>query len=125
MIARDDRLRRNDEFGRVRSQGRSYSARNLVLVVLPNDLGQNRYGFAAGKKLGNAVRRNRAKRLLRAAIRAEQARLIQGFDMVVIARNSFPDDFKLDAVTGQLEPLLRKAGLIAQGSAVQPPEIDG
>jgi ribonuclease P protein component len=111
LIARDDRLRRNDEFARVRSQGRSYSARNLVLVVLPNERGTNRYGFAAGKRLGDAVRRNRAKRLMREAIRAERSRLSQGFDMVLIARNSFPADMKLADVAAQLDGLVRKAGL--------------
>jgi len=111
LIARDDRLRRNDEFDRVRSQGRSYSARHLVLVVLPNELSQNRYGFAAGKRLGNAVRRNRAKRLMREAIRAEQPHLTPGFDVVIIARNSFPQDLKLDTVAEQLGSLLTKSGL--------------
>jgi ribonuclease P protein component len=111
VIARDDRLRRNDEFSRVRSQGRSYSARNIVVVVLPNDLGTTRYGFAAGKRLGNAVRRNRAKRLMREAIRAEQASIASGFDIVVIARNAFPPDLKLSDISSQLGGLLDKAGL--------------
>jgi ribonuclease P protein component len=113
LIARDLRLRDSRDFDRVRKTGRSWSARLLVLAVLPNDRGTNRYGFATGKRIGGAVQRNRAKRLMREAVRARHAHLSQGYDVLLIARNTFDMDTTFSEVAEQMDVLLRKAGLEA------------
>ena len=111
MIARDLRLRSAHEFERVRSKGATQTSRLLVLKVLPNGIGQNRYGFAAGKRRGNAVRRNRAKRLMREALRLYHPTLAQGYDLVLIARNGFSDATGFADVWPQVGELLRRAGV--------------
>lgn len=83
----------------------------LVVAVLPNDLDHNRYGFAVGKRVGGSVERNRAKRLMREAIRVRHSGLQQGHDVLVIARNSFDDETTLDDVSTQLDTLLKRAGI--------------
>ena len=115
MIARDLRLRRNSDFERVRSQGRSWSSRSVVLAVTPNDLGTNRYGFAVGKRAGNSVVRNRAKRLMREATRQCHPHLRQGHDIVLIARNSFTPEMTQAEITQQIETLARRAKLVQEG----------
>jgi ribonuclease P protein component len=114
MIARDMRLRSKRDFERTRSRGRSWNNRLAVIVVNPNDLDHNRYGFATGKKIGGAVERNRAKRLFREAVRHEDPNLGQGHDIIFIARNSFRDDTSLDEVTEAVRNLTRRAGLRLQ-----------
>ncbi len=115
MVTRELRLRSGSDIDRVRSRGRSWSSRLLVLALLPNDLGHNRYGFAVGKKVGGSVERNRAKRLLREAIRVRHPEVEAGYDLLLIARNSFRDETTLQEVANQLDGLLRKAGIRTAG----------
>ncbi len=111
MVARELRLRRGSEIDRVRSRGRSWTSRLLVLAVLSNNLDHNRYGFAVGKRVGGSVERNRAKRLMREAIRVRHTGLLQGHDVLLIARNSFRDETTLEEVSEQLDTLLTRSGI--------------
>jgi ribonuclease P protein component len=113
VIARELRLRDSRDFDRVRAGGRSWSSRAVVLVVLENDRGVNRYGFAVGKRVGGAVARNRAKRLLREVARSLHPSLNQGYDVLLIARNSFGGDMTLQELAGQVAGLVERARLRA------------
>ena len=85
-IKRRLRLRRARDFERVWRQGRRVRHRLLYLIVAPNELAHNRYGFAVGKKVGRATVRNRVKRRLREIVRAHNAHLRQGYDVILVAR---------------------------------------
>lgn len=111
MIARDMRLRSNQDFQRTRKEGRSWNTRLAVIVVRPNGLDHNRYGFATGRKIGGAVERNRAKRLLREAVRQEDPNLISGHDIIFIARNAFRPDTPLEDVQHAVRQLTRRSGI--------------
>lgn len=111
MIARDMRLRSKRDFEQARAKGRSWNNRLAVIVVHPNGLDHNRYGFATGKKIGGAVQRNRAKRLFREAVRHEDPHLLPGHDIIFIARNAFRDETTLDEVTAAVQNLTRRAGI--------------
>jgi ribonuclease P protein component len=112
MIARDLRLRRPAEFERVRRRGKSWSTPNLVLVLLPNDLDQNRYGFAVGRRVGKAVRRNLIKRWMREAVRREHPHLTPGHDIVFIARGRLADPHATyHQILESVRILTRRAGL--------------
>jgi len=80
------RLRRAADFERLRREGRSWSHPLLVLVACRNGLGLTRVGVTASRKVGKAVRRNRAKRLLREAARRLHPHLEPGWDLLLIAR---------------------------------------
>jgi len=78
------RLRRKRDFQRVFQGGWRGGTRELRLVIRPNDLGYPRLGLAVGRKVGNAVVRNRMKRRLREVFRRERALLAAPVDVVVI-----------------------------------------
>ncbi len=81
------KLRLNKQFRRLYGRGKSFVHRGFVTYVLPNNTGSINYGITVSKKLGGAVKRNRAKRLITAAFRECTPRLKKGYDMVFVARS--------------------------------------
>ncbi len=95
----------------MRQLGKSYAHPLAVLVALVNEQARMRVGVAAGRTVGSAVKRNRAKRLLREAMRPLIPSLVSGWDLVLIARPSLPSSSLFD-VHEALLSLLRRAKLI-------------
>jgi ribonuclease P protein component len=79
-----ERIRRRADYERVYARGRRLHGRFLTLFALPTEHGIARLGVAATRKLGGAVRRNRAKRLVREMYR--QHKPGPGLDVVIVPR---------------------------------------
>lgn len=84
-------LNRNADFQRLYRKGAFCSLGAALIYVMPNRRSVNRLGITAGKKIGNAVKRNRAKRIIRAAYAAAELQMPVGIDVVVVARSQLPD----------------------------------
>ncbi len=84
-------LNRNRDFKRVYSRGRYAASSYLVTYVLKNRLKFNRIGITTSKKLGNAVKRNRSRRIIKAAYMSVKDSLKYGYDIVFVARNETPN----------------------------------
>jgi ribonuclease P protein component len=104
-----ERIRRRAEFQQIYSRGFRVHSRYCTAFLLANG-GVGRLGIAATKKLGGAVERNRAKRLIREVFRRNK--IADGFDVVVIPKREL-----LDASLDTLEADYRR--LIARRVARQ------
>jgi ribonuclease P protein component len=81
-----ERLLKGADYRRVLRRGFRVDGPLLSLVACDNDLGYDRLGLAASRKLGGAVARNRAKRLLREAFRRHKRASGRGEDLVMLPR---------------------------------------
>lgn len=81
-------LKENTDFNRVYYRGKSSAKPQLVVYVLKNRLGVCRIGITTSKKIGNAVERNRSRRIIRAACQSvfRDYELSGNYDIVFVAR---------------------------------------
>lgn len=101
MLAKRYRLRRSADVQRVRREGRRWRHPLAILLVLPAEGNMNRidedaqvdhvsdsrFAFTASRRVGTAVARNRAKRMLREAVRVHIDGVEPGWDCLFIARD--------------------------------------
>jgi ribonuclease P protein component len=105
------RLRQARDFERLRCYGHRYQHPLLVLVVIANEEQVSRFGFTASRRVGNAVKRNRAKRLLREAVRLHLDYTLSGYDCLLIARRATSLASYLEIEAAVLK-LLESAGVL-------------
>jgi len=110
-VKRAWRLKAESDVQRVWQEGRAFAHPLVILRVRPNKLQQSRAAFVAGKKLGNAVLRNRAKRRLREALRPHFSQIPVGYDLVLIARGNIADAAFTD-ITQAVQDVLKRAKLL-------------
>ncbi|MQA30296.1 MAG: ribonuclease P protein component [Luteitalea sp.] len=88
-FSRQERIRRRVEYQQIYDRGDRVHGRLFTLFSLPNELQVGRLGIAATKKLGGAVVRNRAKRLIREVFRRNK--IAPGMDLVVVPKRELLD----------------------------------
>lgn len=85
----DARIRRRPDFERAYNTGVRIHGRFMTVFVVPNDGSRSRLGVAATRKVGNAVHRNRVKRLAREIFRRHK--VAAGLDIVIVPRREMLD----------------------------------
>lgn len=104
-------LRKQPDFDKIYKNGSSVGDRYVVIFHRKNNLGYNRTGFLASKKVGNSVKRNRARRLMKESYRNIGSMLPSGYDFIIIARNTINEKKCID-VEKSLYSAFKKTGLI-------------
>ena len=105
------KLKQNYEFRRAYTRGKSYVSPYFVIYLFATKKQAVRLGITTGKKIGGAVCRNRARRVLTAAFRNLLPRLQTGFDVVIVARPKILSVKSTDA-ENQMDRLLKAAGVL-------------
>jgi len=110
-LKRTFRLTLTKDIQRVKREGQSFSHPLMVMLAAMNDLSKTRVAVVAGKSVGKAVVRNRAKRRLRALISGLLPKIKTGYDLILIARKPIVDA-EYPALQAALQGLLQKAELM-------------
>lgn len=113
-IHRQQRLTRSRDYAELRASGTAYRGRLCLLVVCPRAGELSRVGFVATKRgVGNAVRRNRARRRLREIVRRRMERVPQeGYLLMFVAFRGALEAPHQDLAT-DVERLLARVGALA------------
>jgi ribonuclease P protein component len=105
---REERLKKRDDIRMVFKKGRHVSCGGARLFYRANEKGLNRVAFTFARKFGNAVQRNRARRLGREAYRHLRGSIKSGIDMALLF---YPEDIDFNGRYKQLKTLFSKAAL--------------
>ncbi|MBQ1821521.1 MAG: ribonuclease P protein component [Clostridia bacterium] len=103
-------LKRHKEFRYTYARGKSQSTPLFALVYAKSRNETVRVGFSVSKRVGNAVRRNRAKRRMRESLTPMLGRIPGGFNVIFVAKPDVPDA-PFSELQKQMEALLKRAGL--------------
>lgn len=109
-------LKSNGDFRRAYSRGKSYQDPALVTICIKNRAGICRMGITTGKKIGGAVQRNRARRIIRAAFAEYASDIRPGYDIVFIARTR-TCSLKSTDISRVMKRHLHISGLLTEGGS--------
>ncbi len=109
-LKKSEIFRGKRDFNAAHSRGKSFVNHALILLVVRHENYNGKVGFAAGKKLGGAVVRNRVKRLMREAYRLNKNSLRRDCGMILVGRKFLVDAKFKDAEKAFLD-LCRRAKL--------------
>lgn len=110
-----EKLKQNYEFHRLYRRGKSLVTPYFVVYFAKGRRGKTRLGITAAKKLGGAVERNRAKRVVTAAFRECLPEIAPGYDFVIVARTRILE-IKSPVAAEVLRRRLSDAGVLCDES---------
>lgn len=106
-----NKLKKNEDFRKVYQHKRSMANRLLIIYILENKSEWNRVGFTVSKKVGKSVTRSRVKRLLKESYRLNEDKVLQGYDIIFVARETTAESSYKEIESAMLH-LLKKMKLM-------------
>jgi ribonuclease P protein component len=110
-------LTRSTDFQRVKRTGNSFANPFMVLIAAPNNLSFSRFAIAAGRSVGNAVLRNRAKRRLRSCLETITLKVQPGWDLIIYGRKPLVME-KFSKVRQATNEIFQKANLFSSETLI-------
>ena len=108
MIILDYRLKRNSDFEKIFSVGKRSFSKSMTVLYMPSK--NLKIGYSVSKKHGNAVTRNRIKRLLRAAVRQEIGKIVGNYHIVLVPKKR--EEYSYNVFLSDLKNILARENLL-------------
>ncbi len=106
-------LKKNYEFKNVLSKGQFFVGKYVIMYVKENKKNENYVGIAVNTKIGNAVKRNRAKRLIRESYKINKNSIKKGNDIVFLwNKNTSIEKVGFSIINNEILSLFEKAKLV-------------
>ncbi len=111
MLKQKYRLKKKYQFNYVYRVGKTCHGKFLLLVFSPSKNKNVKIGISVSKKVGNSVKRNRARRLIREGVSPYLEKIKQNFNIIIVAKQSI-EGMKSPAVQDDVFSTLKKADLL-------------
>lgn len=108
---KNETIKKNRDFRRLYNKGKYFVSANIITYVIKNKLSRTRIGITTSKKTGNAVKRNRARRVIRAAFFCLKSFVEPSFDIIFVSRQK-TSEVKMQDVLKDMKYHLKKLGVI-------------
>ena len=106
-------LKKNYEFKNVLSKGKFYVGKYIIAYILNNSKSENYFGVAVSSKIGNAVKRNRVKRVIRESYRVNKDKIKKGYNIVILCKKDLSfDKYNFNDVNNDVITIFDKANLV-------------
>jgi ribonuclease P protein component len=112
-MRKTESIKKNEVFKEIYSTGKSYANKNLVMYMKKNNTQKNRLGISVSKKVGNSVIRHRITRLIRESYRLNENNILEGLDIVVVARIGAKEK-NYSEIEGSLLHLMKLHGVLVK-----------
>lgn len=111
MLDRKYRINQEKDYNYIYKNAKRISGRYIIVFITRNNLQYNRFGIVTSKKVGNAVKRNRAKRRIRELSKKHMESINKGYDLVFVSRVSI-NEADFDQIEKDFLSAMRKARIL-------------
>ncbi len=108
---KNETIKKNRDFRKLYNKGKYIASQNVVTYAIKNKINRTRIGITTSKKTGNAVKRNRSRRVIRAAYFNLKPFVKKGFDIVFVSRQK-TSEVKMQEVLKDIKYHFKKLNLL-------------